>query len=511
MLRLGIGLLVFACVSGLGFFGWNYTTQNSNTADRWFGGYVDVTATPPYDFESRVSSAYRNMVLSFLVSHEGSCAPSWGGYYTLGEAADQLDLDRRVTRAVENGREIVLSFGGLLNDSLATRCESPEQLANAISSAIDRYHSYVIDFDIEGDELSNAESRARRVAATKLLQDRYTDEEKTLGVWLTLPADREGLTDEGIATVREFIDAGVTLSGVNLMVMNFGVPTSESSQADLSVAGLQAAHTQLRNLYWFAGQFYSDEQVWRRMGATPMIGQNDLVGEIFTLRDAGALHSFSETVGLGRISLWSLNRDDACDVNYPNHAAVATFCSGIAQSRGEFAEILSAGLTGGAAAFAIDSEIDLPQPGAVVEDDPATSPYPIWEERRAYAAETKVVWNGNVYAARWWTRGEQPDLPVAEGSSSWRLIGPVLPGDRPIPQPTLPPDFYAAWQADTVYHAGDRVMHEGEPYEAKWWTQGESPDAGNGDPGSSPWHPLSTEEISMLLDNEGDNDNGDDG
>src|SRR5690606_29981096 len=127
--------------------------------------------------------------------------------------------------------------------------------------------------------------------------------------------------------------------------------------------------------------------------------------------------------------------------------------------------ILSEGLTGGAAAFALGSVADTPELAEPVEDDPATSPYPIWEERRAYPADAKVVWHGNGYTARWWTRGEQPDLPVSDGNSPWRLIGPVLPGDKPIEQPTLPADFYPAWVPESVYRLGDRVMHEGQPYE----------------------------------------------
>lgn len=499
VLRLLLMTVAIAVLGILGFGGWTYTQVNQSTADRWFGGYIDVTATPSYPFESLSSTSHRNQVLSFIVADGDRCAPSWGGYYTPEEAAEALDLDRRVARVVENGHEIVLSFGGMKNSSLAAVCTSDRELAGLYERLLIHYDSNVIDLDIENDDLSDVASRHRRVAAVLEVQQRFEDRGEHLGVWLTLPAARTGLTADGAAVVEEFIDAGVALSGVNLMVMNFGVPTSETSQADLSVEALRAGHAQLRNLFWTNGELYSNEQLWRRLGATPMIGQNDLESETFTLQDARQLRTFANEVGLGRLSFWSLNRDEPCEANYPNQTVVATFCSGIGQASGQFAEILSENLNGSASAFAADTRGDAPQDLEPIVDDPATSPYPIWEERSAYPADTKVVWRGNVYASLWWNRGAQPDAPAGSEGTPWRLIGPVLPGDKPIVQPTLPEGFYAAWDPSTIFHRGDRVMHEGKPYEAKWWSQGDSPDAGTADPGSSPWQPLSSEQITELL------------
>ncbi len=499
-LRFVLVLCAVALLGVVAFGGWTYTQVNKESADRWFGGYVDVTATPSFDFESRASASYRNQVLSFIVADGEQCAPSWGGYYTPDEAAQSLDLDRRVTRVVENGHEVVLSFGGLKNSTLARACDSDTKLARLYEQLLDRYHAKVIDLDIENDDLKDAASRSRRVAAVLQTQQAFERKGESLGVWLTLPAARTGLTGDGADVVREFIQAGVTLSGVNLMVMNFGVPTSETSQAALSEEALRSAHAQLRNLFWAHGDLYSDEQLWRRLGATPMIGQNDHADETFTLQDARELHDFADGAGLGRLSFWSLNRDAACEANYPNPTVVATFCSGVGQSSGQFAEILSENLSGSAAAFAADTQGEKPSQTEPVEDDPATSPYPIWDARSSYPVDTKIVWRGNVYTSLWWNRGAQPDAPAGSEGTPWRLIGPVLPGEKPVPVPTLPADFYAGWDPATIYHRGDRVMHEGKPYEAKWWTQGNSPDAGTADPGSSPWQPLSPDQITELLD-----------
>ena len=169
-----------------------------------------------------------------------------------------------------------------------------------------------------------------------------------------------------------------------------------------------------------------------------MIGQNDVRGEVFTLDDAIALNRFANEVGLGRLSLWSLNRDSACSPNYPDPAVVSDSCSGVAQGAERFSALLAAGRDGAPSRSPVPT---LP-PATPVPDDPATSPYPIWDPDAAYPAGTKVVWRGTVYVATWWTQGDQPDDPtVPADSSAWRLVGPVLPGERPVVAPSLPEGF----------------------------------------------------------------------
>ncbi|MGY6498085.1 MAG: glycosyl hydrolase family 18, partial [Microcella sp.] len=140
-------------------------------------------------------------------------------------------------------------------------------------------------------------------------------------------------------------------------------------------------------------------------------------------------------------------------------------------------------------------------------DDPETSPYPIWNEDFSYLAGTKVVWHRNVYEAKWWTRGELPDNPVLnEWETPWTLIGPVLEGEKPMQIPTLPYGTYPEWKGDAVYDRAARVLFDDTAYEAKWWTQGDSPAAYAADPDSSPWVPVSLDEIEEIL---GDIETGD--
>jgi chitinase len=79
------------------------------------------------------------------------------------------------------------------------------------------------------------------------------------------------------------------------------------------------------------------------------------------------------------------------------------------------------------------------------------------------------------------------------------LIGPVLPGEKPIKQPKLPAGTYPGWSGTTVYQEGDRVIFEDRPFVAKWWNQGESPAKSASNPDSSPWAPISLKEIEEIL------------
>lgn len=62
------------------------------------------------------------------------------------------------------------------------------------------------------------------------------------------------------------------------------------------------------------------------------------------------------------------------------------------------------------------------------------------------------------------------------------------PTPSPTPTPTDPPAGAAAWSATAVYVAGDRVTYGGHLWEAKWWTQGNTP----GTEEWGPWKDLGT-------------------
>ncbi|UOE45594.1 glycosyl hydrolase family 18 protein [Agromyces larvae] len=94
-----------------------------------------------------------------------------------------------------------------------------------------------------------------------------------------------------------------------------------------------------------------------------------------------------------------------------------------------------------------------------------------WYAASVYTAGDVISYGGVEYRAKWWTRNQVP----GDQWGPWEAIGGC--GTAPAPEPvTCAP----AWDAATVYTAGDRVSRAGVTYAAQWWTKGELP-------GSTTW------------------------
>jgi chitinase len=494
--------LVAAIVITGGVVGFQWWSARAAVDSKpWFASYVDVTATPRFAFENMGATSSKDAVLSFVVSSkEKACTPSWGAAYTLDQARSSLDLDRRIARLQQQGGTVAVSFGGLNNDELAVNCTDETELKDAYASVVDRYKIGTIDLDLEGNGLTDTAAAERRATAIADLQKERRASGKSLAVWLTLPVAPSGMTSDGTNAIAAMLKAKVDIAGVNVMTMDFGQSKdAKKSMAQNAQAAVTAAQRQLGVLYDRAGLHQSDPSLWAKIGATPMIGQNDVEDEVFGLKDATAFNKWAVSEGIGRMSMWSANRDKTCGSNYVDTTVVSDACSGVSQGKQTFAGILSKGFDGHISLG--ESSVTTAEPtSTAVADDPATSPYAIWTQTSSYLKGTKVVWHRNVYVAKWWTKGDVPDNPVLNAwETPWELVGPVLAGETPIPQPTVPAGTYPEWTGTAQFDKGQRVLFDGVPFEAKWWTQGDSPEAASSDPDSSPWTPLTQDEIDQIL------------
>jgi chitinase len=499
--RVMLAILIVVGLGVGGTFGFRHwqSEQSSTSSKPWFASYVDVTSTPTYAFEQLGTTDRKDVVLSFIVSSiSKDCVPSWGGVFTLDRAGDTLDLDRRIARLKQQGGNITISFGGLKNKELASSCSDVTSLKDAYRTVIDRYDLDTIDLDIEMDNLKDTAAGQRRAEAIAQLQSERRAQGKKLAVWITLPVSPTGLTQDGANAVSQLLEKKVDLAGVNAMTMDYGQSLDGMSMIEASKKALSATQRQLGVLYQRTGIYLNDATLWSKIGATPMIGQNDFENEVFMLDDAKQLNKFVREKGVGRMSMWSANRDVTCGSNYIDTKKVSDSCSGVREEPRSFADALSKGFDGSLALSAgvvttADAKAKL---GA---DDPTTSPYQIWEEAAAYLQGTKVVWRHNVYEAKWWNQGDMPDNPVLqEWETPWKLIGPVLPGEKPIKQATLPAGTYPEWSGTAAYDTGQRVLFKGVPYNAKWWNQGNSPAAASSNPDTSPWVPLTQAQINEI-------------
>jgi chitinase len=485
-------LLAAALVGGTAMTVDRSLTKTTDTAvgATWFAPYVDTTLTPTVQFQDPGVNPARQVALGFIVAdpHDG-CAPSWGGYYTLDQAAESLNLDSRIALLRSQGGNVVVSFGGQANSELALSCTSTAQLTAAYRSVISRYSVTTVDFDIEGTALSDSASIERRAAAVASLQKADRGSGRHLAVWLTLPVATTGLPPEALSVISTTLAAGVDLAGVNVMAMDFG--TQEPNMGNAVLSSLKAAHSQLESVYRHYGVGASSAGVWNRMGVTVMIGQNDTAGEIFTVADARGLVTFVKAERIRRVSMWSLNRDIQCGSSFALVGMHSNTCSGTTQAHLQFSKTF-VDFTGSASAETSNQPTTLPTT-SVVTDNPATSPYPIWQPDRPYIAGYKVVREGNVYLAKWYSQGEDPAAQVQSAAQTpWQLIGPVLPGDQAPTTTTLPPGTYPAWSPTATYVAGNRVLYAGLPYLAKWYNKEASPGEEDADPAASPWQPSFT-------------------
>ena len=484
-------VVMIAVLAGSGMFVWSqanaaYSRLTEPPITTWFAPYVDTTLTPTFQFEDPVVSPSPYSVLGFVVAdRNGACTPTWGTYFSLDGAAEELDLDRRIARLRARGGDVAVSFGGAINQELAAACPTVPALQAAYQMVIDRYGLRTVDFDIEGPAQADSAANTRRAQAIRAVQKRASHLKRPVVVWLTLPVSPAGLTTDGINVVNNMLTAGVKLGGVNAMIMDYGgsLPGGQS-MSDGNNAALHALFKQLKRAYRAVGKKLTDQQLWKRIGATPMIGRNDTDGQFFTISDAQSLVRFAEQVGLGRVSMWSANRDYPCSANQ-DMTQVSNVCSGVDQDTLAFTwELgrLNAGMPD-----RVPAQTGSVEKRAPSRDDPRTSPYPIWLTSKVYIHGNKVVWHGTVYEAKWYNQAQVPDQPVAHlWDTPWRALGPVLPEDVRAANAAanLGPRH---WASDQVYLMGDKVTDHGYIFVARWWTQGEEPAVHPLRPDSSAW------------------------
>ncbi|WP_067498940.1 chitinase, partial [Actinoplanes sp. TFC3] len=281
--------------------------------------YVDMGAWPTPSLPTMVSSGnLKNVTLAFITA--SACKAMWFNAYDprQGWARDQIDAVRAA------GGDVKISFGGATGIELAQACSSVSALQAEYQAVVSAYNLKYIDLDIEGSATADPTSVTRRSQALAALQRANP----SLRVSFTLPVLPEGLTADGLNVVRSARDAGVNVDLVNVMAMDY---YRAGDYGNFAVDAANSTFNQLKSLY--PGR--TDAQVWKMVGVTPMLGQND-DGHIYDQADARQLVSFAQGKHLGMLSFWELGRDkNAC-------TGALYMCTNIAQQPYEFSRIFAA-------------------------------------------------------------------------------------------------------------------------------------------------------------------------
>jgi hypothetical protein len=264
----------------------------------------------------------------FIVSGQ-PCTASWGGYYGIDDPA----MNQRIAKLKQAGGNGIVAFGGAAGQELANTCTSVASLAGQYQAVIDRYGIRDLDFDIEGADQANLTTLTRRFKAIARVQADGRAAGKPVRVSLTLPVMPTGLTYDGRRVVRAAVNNGVRVGVVNIMAMDYFDPSLDydGKMGAYAIQAARATHAQLTRVY--PGR--SDAAVWRMVGVTPMIGVNDDNKEIFTTQNARQLTTFAKQKRLGRLAMWSANRDHPC----PGNPWASNDCSGLGAPDWAFSKI----------------------------------------------------------------------------------------------------------------------------------------------------------------------------
>ena len=307
----------------------NYIAQAAGSNAK-FAPYIDLTLNVVWSNASNslipvdlgqlgTASGVKNFTLAFIVSG-GSCTPSWGGYYPVGNFGLQSINNLRAA-----GGDVIISFGGAAGQELAQTCTDVASLVNAYKSVITTYNVTKLDFDIEGAAQLDHAANIRRAQALAQLQTQYPN----LQISFTLPVLPTGLVGDGLGVLQDSIGNNnpgphPNVAYINIMAMDYGGGSIDMGAAAINAA--KATASQLRTFY--PGK--SDAQLLMLVGVTPMIGVNDVTTEVFTLQNATALNNFAKQNQLPLVSMWSFNRDNQCPSGAVTYTQIT--CSSILQS-----------------------------------------------------------------------------------------------------------------------------------------------------------------------------------
>jgi len=269
-----------------------------------YAPYVDVMLWPTFNLMNCYNATGQKYYTLAFITSGSNGQPAWGG----ATAMDQNFMLDQINQIRGVGGDVIVSFGGANGTPIDASITDVNALVSAYQSVINRYGLTWIDFDIEGFWIADQASIDRRNQAAKILQTNNPG----LRITYCLPVSPSGLTGDGVNVINKAKAAGVNIYSVNVMAMDYGGPNSAMGQAAISAA--QGARS----------------QTGLNIGVTPMIGQNDSAGEIFTLSNATEVLNFANANSyVNMIAMWSANRDNG---GCAGQTSASATCSGLSQA-----------------------------------------------------------------------------------------------------------------------------------------------------------------------------------
>ncbi len=87
-----------------------------------------------------------------------------------------------------------------------------------------------------------------------------------------------------------------------------------------------------------------------------------------------------------------------------------------------------------------------------------------WDEDQIYESGDQVSYQGSVFEAQWWSKG---DVPGNDPAGPWAEFGREVSAGN---------GDYRRWTNSQIYTSGDKVVYQEHIWEAQWWNRNEKPD-----------------------------------
>ena len=254
--------------------------------------YLQIESSDAGDLaKDQSASGDKYYSLAFLTPESG-CTPEWE------DNGDSLGaFTKQVASLQAAGGNVLISFGGESGGELAQTCTSVSKLEAAYAAVVKDYSVNRLDFDIEGSVLDDGSANTRRDQALADLQKA----DPAVQIDFTIPVDPTGLESDAVTLLKGAKSAGVKVSIVNIMTMDFGDGQNPLKDAESAAT---ATEKQVNSVY--GGSSATD---WAMLGLTPIAGEND-DDEDFTQSDAKTLESFAASHGVGELAFWEVDQYD---------------------------------------------------------------------------------------------------------------------------------------------------------------------------------------------------------
>lgn len=328
----------------------------------YFAPYADVTVGASLQSVT-TTTGQKYYTLAFITGN--GCNAEWAGTIPLNQTGTFLpNLTSDISYIRGQGGDIIISFGGEAGLELAQECTSVSSLQAQYQAVINQYSAAHLDFDIEGGEQGDATTYTRRNQALAALQHANPG----LTISFTLPSATTGLLSDSLGLLNNAVSAGVNFNVVNLMTMDYGSADSQMGQESINAAN--GLFSELKAIF----PSKTTSQLWSMVGITPMIGQNDSPGEIFSLSNASQVLSFAQTNKIGELAFWEVPRDNG---NCAGSTVAVDTCSGLSQSAYAFTNLwkpFSTVNSGGTTPTAIPTPTKTAAPTATPTPAPTTGP-----------------------------------------------------------------------------------------------------------------------------------------